>query len=188
MRLVSKPDCLNWCRQREISISEYDHLYYERVPIHSLVFDLPSRSLEIIGLSNVLSRNLEGDSYSGSLVWLRDWDIWSEDYEEVGCRLASRLFSDPRRPTRFPDAPGQVFDSTELLDQRVALIVPMLFQWDAYLVPGHGKYVVFVSHDEYVDVVAKTANELDRLFQELHAWNPTKKASPRLRHIGESLL
>ena len=101
VRLVSKPDCLNWCRQREISISEYDHLYYERVPIHSLVFDLPSRSLEIIGLSNVLSRNLEGDSYSGSLVWLRDWDIWSEDYEEVGCRLASRLFSDPRRPTRF---------------------------------------------------------------------------------------
>ncbi len=188
MKLLSKPGCLDWCRQREISISEYDHLYYERAPIHSLVFDLPSRGLEIIGLSNVLSRNLEGDNYPGALVWLRAYGMWSEDNEEAGVRLLSRLLSDPQGSARFPDTRGQVFDTTEVVDQRVALIVPMLFQWDAYLVPDHGRYVVFVSHDEYVDVVAKTADELDRLFQELHAWNPTKKASPRLRRIGESLL
>ena len=104
---MSKPDCLNWRRQREISISEYDDLYYERVPVHSLVFDLPSRGLEIIGLSNILSGNLEGDSYSASLVSLRDWDIWSEDYEEVGRRLASRLLSDPRRRPAFPTHPDR---------------------------------------------------------------------------------
>ena len=187
MRLVSKTDCLNWCRQRGIGISEYDHLYYERAPIHSLVFDLPSRGLEVIGLSNVLSTNLEGEGYSGSLLWLKAWGIWSEDYEEVGLRLFERLISGPEGQATLPDSPGQLFDKNESTDQRAALTVPMLFQWDAYLVPDHGRYVVFVSHDEYVDVVAKTAVELDRLFGELHAWNPTKKASPRLRRIRESL-
>ena len=181
MKLLSKPECLDWCRERGIKVSTHEMLYYDTVRPNSLVSDLPTEGLRIIGLSNVLSRNLEGDNYPGALVWLDDYGIWSDDNEEAGVRLLSQLLSDPQRSACFPDTRGQVFDTTEVVDQRVALIVPMLFQWDAYLVPEHGRYFVFLSHDEYVNVVAKTEDELDRLFEELHAWNPTKKVPKRLR-------
>ncbi|CAA9324925.1 MAG: hypothetical protein AVDCRST_MAG68-2031 [uncultured Gemmatimonadetes bacterium] len=43
------------------------------------------------------------------------------------------------------------------------LTLPLLFQWDAYLVPISASFVVFISHDGYIDVFAESSDEYNRL-------------------------
>lgn len=70
------------------------------------------------------------------------------------------------------ERPGQLFDSSEAVALQSFLILPVLFSWDAYLVPESGEYFVFNSHDESVYVVSGTKQTHEKLFELLRIWEP----------------
>jgi hypothetical protein len=90
------------------------------------------------------------------LLWVTDWGIWrSSENLHLYYRLR-QSYSDHRT---LADAPGHYFHDYEAADLVSFLQVAILNGWDAHLLPVGGYARAFVSHDEYVDFVAKDANQ-----------------------------
>lgn len=172
MTQLSFQECAEWCFKRGIIVSRRGELNYEKTPIDSLTLSLPRVGLEIIALGSVLLSHLEDDNYKGSFFWLKDWDIWSPESEAVGMHLFTCQLP---KEASFSSKGGQLFETNELVEQKSLLVIPMLFQWDAYLVPSHGNYIIFVDHDGYIKLVARTASELERIFVSLASWKPIRQ-------------
>jgi hypothetical protein len=51
-------------------------------------------------------------------------------------------------------------------------LLPLLFGWDAFLVPKDRDYFIFASHDEVACVVAKNPLAYTKMFQQVLDWNP----------------
>jgi hypothetical protein len=181
MRLLSEAACRTWCSTRGLEVSERGYLRYPVDPFHSLVITLPKMALEAVGLANVLSRDLDRTPPRSSLLWLKGWDIWSEDYEEVGANLIRSMRFD--KAQLIKDLPGQEFEPAETLDLRTFLLVPIVFQWDAYLVPDHAGYVAFVCHDGFVNILTRTGAERERIFSILEAWAPSREIPAKMRRL-----
>ncbi len=177
---LSPAQCRDWCSSRGLSVSPSGAVSFPPKPLHSLTIPLPTVGLEVIGLSIVLARGFEGFPTGASLLWLKSWDIWSQDFEDMGANLLCRL----RRSNDLGDLPGQVFGAKEQLDLSSALLIPLLFQWDAYLIPEHARYVAFVCHDDFVNLLAGTAEDLDSLFRQLEPWKPERTLPRRIQRLS----
>jgi len=57
------------------------------------------------------------------------------------------------------------------------LVIPMLFGWDAFLVPERWDYFVFVSHDGVAEVVSRVAEKAQELRERVRDWNPQDDTS-----------
>jgi hypothetical protein len=86
------------------------------------------------------------------LLWLTDFDIWSNEIEEVGWRLIDSLMESAQQPKLNPNSSALLFGSNETPSLEAALIVPILFMWDAYLVSGKGTTFVNIDHDDHSSI------------------------------------
>lgn len=164
MRLMDSAECAQWCSERGIDSTTARHLRFSGLAEPPSDIALPQKALEVVGLTNVLSTYLSGGQHPRSLLWLVERGMWSEEFESVGARLWDRLAQGYGRGTASGvPTPGLVFEANETEDERAFLLTVILFQWDAALVPEHGRYIVQVSHDGYVRLLAldgPTAGEL----------------------------
>jgi hypothetical protein len=96
--------------------------------------------------------------FAGALIWLRDWDIWSESFERTGIRMLETLRRQATgvESSSIRDTPAHVFGPQEFADAHALLMIPFMFQWDAYVVPASGRCFVFVSHHAHVRITAAT--------------------------------
>ena len=118
----------------------------------------------------------EEESFDGCLVRITELGIWSPTIERVGYRWLEVLApgDDALRGT-----PSVLFASGELVDAQALLALPMLFDWDAYLVPASGRLLLFISHDGLVEIVAKTQAIFEATFEQLESggWNIRERVS-----------
>ena len=70
------------------------------------------------------------------------------------------------------EVPGHVFSPDEFADARAFWTVPIVFGWDAILVPEKSDYFVFNSHDEVICFVSRTEETHLRLLEEFKDWKP----------------
>jgi hypothetical protein len=68
--------------------------------------------------------------FRGGLIWLVDWNIWSETTEAVGLAVLEAARISANAPP-VDAAPAQLFDPGEMLGAQIALGLPLLFGWDA---------------------------------------------------------
>jgi hypothetical protein len=102
--------------------------------------------------------------------------MWSDSYEVVGAKLWKQLLRGYGHPQdSIESAPGLLFEESDVDDQRAFLTVLMLFQWDATLVPEHGKYFVRISHDGYVQFTARDEPTSRALAVPVDAWKETER-------------
>ena len=180
MKLLSADESRSWCAERGLRLSRAGYLDYPTDEAYSAVISLPKAALEGIGLANVLARELSGAPEGSSLLWLRSWNIWSEDFEEIGAALYKGLLA-RRGQVELASLPGQLLEGGESPVLKSLLVVPILFQWDAYLVPAHAEHLVFICHDGFVNFLARTEDRLDKLLATLEAWNPTRALPGKIR-------
>src|SRR4051812_6927793 len=79
-----------------------------------------------------------------------DWDIWSRAFDAIGSSILHGIrakSSEYRNPWEFP---GHVCKSLELPDLQAILFIVLAFQWDAYLLPDTGAFLVQFSHDGWL--------------------------------------
>jgi hypothetical protein len=141
----------------------------------------PTTTQRLLALGYVLLASAgEGEAeFPGGLLWLNEWDIWSESFERVGWRIAQRLRGIAKVPS-LRDAPAHLFGPDEFIDAQALLLLPMLFQWDAHFVPSSGEFFVYASHEERLLVVASNRVVCDRLFARFEEgdWNPRERPAP----------
>jgi hypothetical protein len=175
MRLT-REEAVRWCAERgvEARLERFATLglagSVESIWIRVPPEDRRSVALACVLLMSEVEDDLE-ESFAGGLLWLTDWDIWSEITERVGLLLLAGLRggADPR------ESPAELFEAARLPAAQAALTLPLLFQWDAWFVPSVPRWAAAVSHHGHVDVVADSDARLAALFERFQqgGWEPT---------------
>jgi hypothetical protein len=182
VQLLTADEAARWCGERGIpvtktgALSTLNHSGPEQHRFRAAIDVAPSQLLAMA--HSILLQDLAQpaeDDFAGALVWLREWDIWSESVERAGLRLADltrAAFAGTSRP--LAQAPAQLFDPREFVDAQIATTLPFLFQWDAYVVPVSGRCFTLVSHDGYLMFSASNASILKRAYRRFEAvnWHP----------------
>lgn len=172
MTFLETIDCEKWCKDRGIdvfgsqllSFTPPDQFYGIKVKIPSYVRDRLSIAYTL--LAPIEEENGE------SLLWFRRWNIWSESSEHYAMKIWQALRTVNGEKRMFQETPGHVFSKANFIDLQAFFSIPILFRWDAYLVPSHGEHFVFLSHDEVIYVISKTFQIHEKLLEYLKYWSP----------------
>jgi hypothetical protein len=121
-----------------------------------LTLPLAQLPYQVVYLANALLPYSESAEFQPCLLWMTDWGIWSEVSERVAQSLAECFRSARGERNPLIDTPAHLFGETEAADAQTLLTIAIVFGWDCYVIPEHGKYYALTSHDEYLVVVSNS--------------------------------
>ena len=159
MKALPKTQIDEWCRSANVSVEgPRGHLELtgprvvitHRYPVAGLKLMVLGRSM-----AYMFSR-LPGDH---SLLWLREWDIWSPELELMGQALIRHVRLSYGIDQTFEDCPGMLFSKSEIHLLGGILAVLVIWQWDAYLISERGHMLCEFSHEETIRIQADPALE-----------------------------
>lgn len=162
MNLVSDTSAVEWCLERRLAADgalPATRISFMDGSEHRMRIPVRGSPVEIVAMAYVLLMSGVPDdderNFAGGLLWLQDWDIGSETTERVGLMWlrGSRCSAEP--DCAIKDCPAELFEQTEFPAAQAALALPLMFQWDAYLIPVSGGYLVYCSHHGHVDIVTR---------------------------------
>jgi len=183
MRGLSNNETREWCLGQGLSLTSDNYLYYDFRDHHSFYVELAGKAQELISLGEYLIPTWNETHFQGGLVWMKDWGIWNEHLEKVGSAILRqmRLASSESRP--LIDAPAMLFEPSELFELHAYFALPLLFGWDAFVVPAGREYFVFLSHEGLICVVSKSRQVHEQVFARVKEWGPTENEEWYFRHI-----
>jgi hypothetical protein len=178
MKFLTEEEVKRWCRHRGVEVTSNKYLFYDRADAFCLSVVIENlSSTDVLMLAEYLMPNWIDVPFEGALLWIRERGIWGEFVENTGAQILSQLRfanGDVRPPE---ESPGSVFAEDEIFGLHSYFILPMLFGWDAFLVPNNADYIVFVSHDGFVGVVCRTAEKHEETYHRLRDWHPRREAA-----------
>jgi hypothetical protein len=181
MEFLSKSEIDTWCQSREIVLSNRGFLRYEKGGTKGFTIVLNEKPADVINLGIRLIPDLDelsmlpGPSatpFSGALMWVRERGIWGKTEENTGEMMISQLRLARGETAPLSKRPGHLFGHNEFYETQSFFMIPLLFGWDAFVVPENGDYFVFVSHDDVIAVVSRTTDINDHFMKRLEDWNP----------------
>ena len=180
MRLLSLPDAADMLlKGGPVAVDHRGHrLALTTARDTRIRLDVPSDYSRVISLAYVVAMSdVPSDDeldFTGASIWIVDWNIWGEASDRVGCVLldAVRLSAETARP--IAEAPVILLGADELGRAHSLLTLSLIFQWDAYYVPGSNKFAVFASHDGYLEILPPDSLVERRLFDRFTrgGWSP----------------
>lgn len=187
MKILSREQAKAWCEERGIYADTGGRrvsLRYAAGQASCLQASLALAPGRLVALAHglLLQDLAEPDTqdFAGALVWFRDWDIWNEASEAAGARMLELV----RRglagggTSVLDEGPAHLFTPQEFVDAHALLTIPLMFQWDAYVVPVSARCVALASHDAYVRITARTAAILSRITERFRAANWAPEECP----------
>ncbi len=173
MKTLTKNEIGAWCQDRSLIFDERGHLDFQESS-HRLSISLEEKPTAVIALARALPLAWDWEKiiFDGALFWIKDSRIWGDLSDPVGETIIQRLRSSSGETDSVERRPGHLFKPSELIEMQAYFIIPLLFGWDAYMVPENRDHFVFVSHDQYVDVVSRTTKAHEELLDALEDWNP----------------
>ncbi len=174
MQTLSDSEVESWCRAVGVSLIEWRTLCFTNATGGTFEFNIPATSGQMIALVIVMTAiddelGIPSDSH---LLWLRDWDIWGEEFEAIGRKTLSGLRSTFGEQRPLLGASGHLFGASERVDLQTFLVQPLFFEWDAYIVPSSGEYVLLLSHDGWIRIASRSAEVAQSMFVRYAHWNP----------------
>lgn len=151
MQVLNKSEAENWLSLAGMQRDKRNDLGFRNGGNLTTTVPLPSKPYRIPYLANLLITGAYVEPFVESLLWITDWGVAGEVSNRVGYKMVYALRADDRP---LIDAPAHRLDSTEEVVAQSLLVVPILLGWDAYFIPVTGKYFVFTSNDEFIDVVS----------------------------------
>jgi len=136
---------------------------------------VPKNTLQALALSYAILSREDDSEFQGSLLWMTDWGFWSEELEQLGINIWKALRAYYGEKRELNETPGHLFHSKEFQEQHCLFSLPLIFQWDAYLIPEPGDYMLVLSHHGVISLVANTPKRLERLERYWSSWNPKRK-------------
>jgi hypothetical protein len=141
-----------WCREHGITISADGGLertpqarFQIRLELPSQPYKLPWFAKDLVGLTFL-------NSTAETLLWIYGLGIWTEEMEAVGIEYFDRLASTQEQGSRLTEFPGRLIHASENNLALMLTLFPLIFGWDSYLIGATSDPIVFISHDEFVQV------------------------------------
>lgn len=172
MRFLTEKEARTWCAELGIGITQDRFVRFPGGGSKELEIELKGPAYSVIALSNYLVPSWEPESFRGAVLWIRSWGIGNDDSERTGMRIIEqmRLASGESRP--LSDTPAILFEQHEMPEMYSYFVLPLLFGWDAFLIPVAQDYMVYVSHDEIAFIISKTQDAHDSARRRLKDWEP----------------
>jgi hypothetical protein len=179
MQLLDDKEAARWCAARQLVVTHdwINRLAFQRGYPVGVRVRVPNTDRQSVAVAFVLlTAAAHGEEeFSGGLLWLQDWDVWSEVMERPGRTLLAALRSPDSRASDFKAAPAHLFEAAEFALAQATALLPILFQWDAWFVPATPECFYRISHEGYVEARFRTASGFQRelaRFREL-GWEHT---------------
>jgi hypothetical protein len=144
-------------------------------PALRLTLPLPHLPYQVAYLANSLLPYSDSDEFQTCLLWMTDGGIWSEVSERVANSLAECFRSARGERNLLIDSPARLLGETEAADAQTLLTIAIVFGWDCYVIPKHGRYYALTSHDEYLEVVSHSIAIHQRFKGELERWHAAER-------------
>ena len=106
---------------------------------------------------------------------MTDWGIMGEVSERVAKSLVESFRSARGERNLLIETPAHLFGETEAADAQTLLTIAIVFGWDCYVIPKHGKYYALTSHDEYLVVVSSSTASHQHFKGKLERWYPAER-------------
>jgi hypothetical protein len=165
-------------------------LYYEDPDANCFELGFPETPLRISYFARVAATMGINDesAFYGAMLWITLSNIGSPQLEKSGWKLIEKMRQGFAENRSLQAANAHFFTDDELVDLTAFLIPCFVFGWDAYVMfNADSDFFVFISHDEYWGVVARTKETYDRLFSELKDLNPKESSSMRRRFCRKTI-
>jgi hypothetical protein len=182
MRFLTTDEAKNWCQARGLKVTADRYLHYETDSPYCFTVGLEEKPSRVIALADYLVPTWEDVPFQGALLWIRARGVWGDYSENTGAMIVEQMRLAKGESEPLEKRPAHLFGPEELLQMHSYFVVPMLFGWDAFVIPESGDYFIFVSHDGVAEVVARNAEKVEELRQRVQDWNPQEDKSwyPRI--------
>jgi hypothetical protein len=104
--------------------------------------------------------------------------VWDERLDEIGL---TQLRLERRGLGVLDDVfavPALEFDSDEIDACLGMALLPMVYGWDAYIIPDTADLLVYISHDEYMHLGARSRHLLHTLLEPCRRFSPQWRPDP----------
>jgi hypothetical protein len=157
MQLFSSVDAAAWCADRGIRADLEAGFGYNTPPKRRLEVTLPNgvpgllyaaRSLVRLETRGLYASNEKYErEFAGCLLWVTKHNAWSSATAQVGTHIFNRLGVHAGGPPSLEDFPARHFGANDITAAEASILQPLLFQWDAYVIPESGHFIASISHD-----------------------------------------
>ena len=158
MKIISELERKEWLSKRLQPVNLNDVTDYK----YSVTYHLPEDSGKKTALARAMTHSIE-DSQPG-LFWITAWGIFPSS-ENVALFDGYRRSLGEVRPIH--EAPGHIFDTSDLRDLECLCDLALYFYWDASLFDGMNAIMVRTSHDETISIHARDKVRLGKLVEGL---------------------
>jgi len=180
VQLLTDAEATAWCSSLGLTVRS--GVASERVQLPARVplvrLDTKGSATALAGLAYTLltTPSLPRDEahFDGALVWLQRWELWSESIDRIGYALLGSLRGERPEGPELGQHPAHQFAPGEFLLANACLLLPLIFQWDAYLVPSSGRMVVYMSHEEHLDIRCARDEDRIELTERFSSWHPVE--------------
>lgn len=182
MNFLTTEEAKNWCQARGLTVTPDRYLCYAPATQYCFTVGLEEKPSRVIALADHLVPTWKEFPFEGALLWIRERGIWGDYSEQTGITIVRQMRRAKGDIEPFEKRPGHIFEPEELIEMHSFLVIPMLFGWDAFLIPQNRDYFVFVSHDSILAAVSRTPEGSEELRRRVHSWNPREDKNwyPRL--------
>lgn len=158
MQRYSDEQAEHWCGQRGLGVIGAPSIRaFQRGDgaAHRFRVAIKGRAPDVVALAHVAlmaEKEFVVAAFPGGLLWLRRWEIGSEEPDRVGYVLLGSVGGTVNRGQFADIGPAFLFERDEFAETLASLCVPMLFQWDADFIAASGRYRISVSHHQHIDI------------------------------------
>ena len=176
MKFITAAEAKTWCETRGLKLTKNRTLEYEAVdPFQFSIEFENAASSRVISLADYIVPTWEDVPFRGALMWIRERGIWGDASENAGAAILTQMRLGNGEEAPLDIKPGYLFGPEEVIELHSFLLMPMLFGWDAFLIPDGGDYFFFISHDGYVNVVSCTQQAHALIKNQVSHWsNPSR--------------
>lgn len=174
MRALTRAEAVSWCVDRRLRQDSTGRVRFEGADSRGLRFPLPAKALEAVARTYKLMDLEDEAQFQGAMVWLSEWGFWSEELDRVGVEVCARIRASAGADPNLNERPATLFDRDEFLAAHAFAVQPVIFQWDAYLLPAAGDFFFFLHHHEWCYALARDETALAYLKTRLRAWDFTE--------------
>ena len=184
MKFFTTDESKSWCQARGLKVTADRYLYYEPESPLCFAVGLEEKPSSLIGLADHLIPTWEDVPFEGALLWIRQRGIWGDHSEKTGAVIIDQIRLAKGERESLEERAGHLFGRDEVYDAHAYFLIPVLFGWDAFLIPESGDYFAFISHDGVAEVVGRTAEKAEELRDRMRDWNPREDKGWYLKHVG----
>jgi hypothetical protein len=159
MRFLTRAECAQWMAGVGMATT------IQKRGAHALVYRFPEPGSRYYALCRSIATSIT--CRMPCLLWMTEWAVWPSSENLHLYYRVRQSYGDQRL---LHEAPGHLFLAHEVEDLTTFLHLSMLFGWGGFVLP-QARYVrVFFSHDEFVELHADDAANLESVKQELSAF------------------